>query len=189
MEKQAKQNHLETDTENDYQEVCRLYEQIHSEGALVRESIIGESYLAAVADSEKFVRALGLDPDDEDIEITYGMLNELPSMLLFAYPGTGKTRSEALQSGLEGWRESKESERTGRILHGSFEIDGGTMSAYMPATTQQERCWTIEYIKDGQNIFSETLEMIYEPVFGPDMGDVQMLNQRIEQIIVERSLE
>lgn len=110
MEKHTKQNYLKTEMTDEYQEICKLYEQIQSEGALVRESIMGESYLAAVADTDKFMQALGLDPNDENAEITHEMLNELPAVLLFAYPGTGKSRIEALQNGLEGWRESKEFE-------------------------------------------------------------------------------
>lgn len=186
MEKEIikQQEHISED-----EALIALYEQILASGGMVREMTMPKGYLAAVGDIEDFRTALGLKPDDEETEITYEMLDTLPAMLLFAHPGTGDTRVEAVADGLKGWQEGKESAKTGRILHGSFEIAGGRMSAYMPASDHEKQQWTIEYVKDGEVVFTEYAEMTYAPVFGPDAEDVNCLNQRIEEIIAQRSLE
>lgn len=175
------------DTEQ--QQIVRLYEEIEAAGGMVREFRMPKGFLAAVGDIQDFRHALGLSPDDETTEITRDMIDGLPPMLLFAYPGSGETRPEAIRDGLKGWQASIETQASGRILHGSFSIGGGTMSAYMPANANCPQQWTIEYIRDGKVEFTEHVEMIYAPVFGPDAEDVNTLNERIEAIIVERSLE
>lgn len=173
----------------EYEEICHLYDQIGAAGGMVREYKMPKGFMAAVADIQDFRRALGLKPDDETTEITQEMIDGLPPMLLFAYPGTGATRAEAISDGMQGWQASKETLKSGRILHGSFSITGGVMSAYMPASADHEQQWTIEYVKEDEVVFTEFLKMEYAPIFGPDVEDVNSLNQRIGAIITERNLE
>jgi hypothetical protein len=190
MEKQAQQgNERQTDESREYEKLCGLYDQVNAAGGMIREYEMPKGFMAAIGDIQDFRQALGLDPDDETIEITDDMMNTLPPMLLFAYPGSGVTRVEAIQDGMKGWQDSKETMITGRILHGSFSIGGGTMSAYMPASADDEQQWTVEFVKGGEVVFTEHIDMIYAPVFGPDVEDIDSLNRRIEVIITERNLE
>lgn len=190
MEKQAQQgNERQTDKSREYEELSSLYDQVNAAGGMIREYKMPKGFMAAVGDIRDFRQALGLDPNDETAEITSDMIDGLPPMLLFAFPGTGPTRADAIRDGMTGWNKSKESQLTGRILHGSFSIRGGTMSAYMPASADDEQQWMVEFVKDGEVVFTEHIDMIYAPVFGPDVEDVDSLNRRIEAIIIERNLE
>lgn len=187
MEKQHSKQEKSESTE--YEELCGLYDQINAEGGMVREFKMPEGFLTAVGDIRDYRRALGLNSDDETTEITRDMIDGLPAMLLFTYPGSGATRVEAIRDGMKGWQQSKETQATGRILHGSFSIGGGTISVYMPANVDDALQWTIEYVKDDGIVFTEHVVMTYEPVFGPDAEDVSVLNERIEANITERDLE
>lgn len=74
-------------------------------------------------------------------------------------------------------------------LFGKFDIGGGTMYAYGPATEKEFRDWLVVYEKDNKIIHEEYVHMMYPPVFGYDDGDIAVLNSRVEEIIKELDLE
>lgn len=74
-------------------------------------------------------------------------------------------------------------------LYGKFDIGGGTMYAYGPASDEEFQDWLIVYEKDNEIIHEEYVSMMYAPVFGYDAGDIDTLNGRIEEIIKELDLE
>lgn len=74
-------------------------------------------------------------------------------------------------------------------LYGKFDIDGGTMYAYMPSSNEERTEWTIKYVKDEETVFVDRVDMTYAPIFGPDAGDVVSLNVRIEELIKKYNLE
>lgn len=73
-------------------------------------------------------------------------------------------------------------------LFGKFDIDGGTMYAYGP-DIDEDRYWRVVYEKDDWVVYQEKIDMLYEPVFGYDAGDIAALNKRVEEIIKELDLE
>jgi hypothetical protein len=107
MEKYTKGNEHRTDCD-DYEEIRQLYDQINDAGGMVRELKMPKGFLAAVGDIQDYREALGLNPDDEVTEITQDMIDGLPPVLLFAFPGSGETRTEAIRDGMRGWQDSKE---------------------------------------------------------------------------------
>lgn len=74
-------------------------------------------------------------------------------------------------------------------LYASFGLAGHLFQATMPDSPGEPQEWTISVEKDGQLVRRDTLPMIYAPRFGADAGDVQALNERVEQIIAEMGLE
>ena len=74
-------------------------------------------------------------------------------------------------------------------LFGKFDIGGGTMYAYGPATDEENREWLIVFKRDDHIVHQEVVEMLYAPVFGYDAGDIAALNSRVEELIRELDLE
>ena len=74
-------------------------------------------------------------------------------------------------------------------LFGKFDIGGGTMYAYGPASDEEFRDWLIVYEKDNEIIHEEYVSMMYAPGFGYDAGDIAVLNSRVEELIDELDLE
>lgn len=74
-------------------------------------------------------------------------------------------------------------------LFGKFDIGGGTMYAYGPATDEENREWLIIFKRDDRIVYQEAVGMLYAPVFGYDADDIAVLNSRVEEIIKELDLE
>lgn len=74
-------------------------------------------------------------------------------------------------------------------LFGKFDIGGGTMYAYGPASDEEFRDWRIVYEKDNEIIHEEYVHMMCPPVFECDADDIAVLNSRVEEIIKELDLE
>ena len=74
-------------------------------------------------------------------------------------------------------------------LFGKFDIGGGTIYAYGPATDKENREWLIIFKRDDHIVHQEVVEMLYAPVFGYDAGDIAALNSRVEELIRELDLE
>ena len=163
-----------------------LYRQVYESGGAVREMRMGDGFVACVGDIEDFREALGLT---ENEQLTQEMLEKLPPVLLFAYPGVGEARVEAVGNAFNGWRADKESPDSDKILYGTFKIAGGEMKAYMPGNDEQKQEWTIQFVRDGEEQFTSHAEMNHQPTFGPDVEDVASLNEKIEQLIAYHGLE
>ena len=74
-------------------------------------------------------------------------------------------------------------------LYGKFTIGGGEMRAYGPSSAGEQRCWLVVFERDEEIVHTEKVQMLYEPVFGYDAGDITALDLRIEEIIEELGLE
>ena len=74
-------------------------------------------------------------------------------------------------------------------LFGKFDIGGGTMYAYGPATDEENQEWLIIFKRDDHIVHQEVVEMMYAPVFGYDADDIARLNSRVEELIKELDLE
>lgn len=73
--------------------------------------------------------------------------------------------------------------------YASFRLAGHHFLAMMPSNSTEPRVWTLVIVKGPDEIRREEIPMLYEPRFGPDVGDVRDLNDRIEAIIKELGLE
>jgi hypothetical protein len=69
-----------------------------------------------------------------------------------------------------------------------FELDGYTFIASLPDKYVDEQVFTICVMRGDATIRSETIPLIHEPIFGPDVDDVASLNGRVEEIITELGL-
>lgn len=178
------------DNKTEHEQLCVLYERIVAEGGMVKEGLAPKGYIAAVGDVEDFKVALGLDPTGDE-KITDEMLATMPVFLLFAYPGTGDTRVAAVQDAMEQWQESKQhtKEDEQKLQYGTFSIGGGQMNAYLPGTDEMPHQWTVEYVREGVVEFRENIPLEYPCLFGPDVADVDTLNQSIEILIKQHELE
>jgi len=73
--------------------------------------------------------------------------------------------------------------------YGTFTIKDHLFTSLMPSSDAEPRQWTIVVTRGDEEVRRETLEMLYAPVFGADVGDVAALNERVEAIIKELGLE
>lgn len=73
-------------------------------------------------------------------------------------------------------------------LYGIFSLAGHDFASYMPSRASQPQEWTLTISKDGEIVRQQYLPMDYEPRFGPDVSDVQRLNECVEVIISELML-
>lgn len=70
-----------------------------------------------------------------------------------------------------------------------FELKGHVFVAYLPSSREEPKVFTLVVSKEGQEVRRETVPLLYEPVFGPDVGDVAALNERVEEVVRELGLE
>ncbi len=71
----------------------------------------------------------------------------------------------------------------------SFTLAGHVFTAELPASSADPQVWTITVAKGDVIVRTETIPLMYRPVFGPDVGDVASRDARIEEIIKELGLE
>jgi hypothetical protein len=69
------------------------------------------------------------------------------------------------------------------ILYGDFDYHGYKITSYMPSNTDEELVWTIQATKEGEVIKELKVKMNYRPAYGPDMSDVERLNEETEIFI------
>jgi hypothetical protein len=74
---------------------------------------------------------------------------------------------------------------------GRFGLAGHLFVAFLPNSDQEPLEFTLVVTKtdDGTEVRREHIPLNYAPIFGPDAGDVAMLNERVEAIIRELGLE
>ncbi len=73
--------------------------------------------------------------------------------------------------------------------YGTFTLAGHAFACYLPDGPSDPQVWTIVVSEDGKEVRRETIPLLYEPRFGPDVGDVAARDARIEEIIKEFGLE
>ena len=72
-----------------------------------------------------------------------------------------------------------------------IEADGWTGIALLPTHSRMEQTWEFELVDlQGKRYHPDTtLELIYEPVFGPDQGDVLSAQKTLQALIDKYSQE
>jgi hypothetical protein len=70
-----------------------------------------------------------------------------------------------------------------------FELGGYTFTASLPDSAADAQVFAICVMRGDTVIRSETVPLIHQPIFGPDVGDVAALNERVEEIITELGLK
>ena len=71
---------------------------------------------------------------------------------------------------------------------GTFTLADHIFTCFLPSSDDEESVWTITVTKDGRELRRETLPLLYRPIFGPDIEDCAVLDERIEEIIKELGL-
>lgn len=172
--------------EQEIQDLERLYDEIYANGCFVKEFLWDKDrFGATVGTQEDLCEALGMGADEE---LTDEIIDGLSPMLLFAMPGSGATRLEAVQDAYD--RVVQERDRNARIergeqiagsVYGTFQLGEATVTAYLPDHAPNR--WTVTIERPEQEIATETLAMNYAPIFGPDVSDVAALNEFVEALI------
>lgn len=72
--------------------------------------------------------------------------------------------------------------------YGVFDLAGCHFACYLPMSGSDEQVWTIIVTKDGKEVRRDKVQLLHAPVFGPDVGDVGSLNDRVEEMIKEMGL-
>lgn len=71
---------------------------------------------------------------------------------------------------------------------GHFAQNGLQFEAFLPVNGEAKICWKLKVTKDDEIIVDgEEIELLYEPVFGPDPSDIKKLDDRVDEIIAEHS--
>ncbi len=190
MEKQRETTREVARDEHDA--LCELYEKIYGNGMFVKEFLWQPgAYGAAVGPIDQLVQALGLESADGVTEET---IANLPPFIPFAMPGSGDTREAAVRDAYEQMKALQEKEAAverGEVpsgtKYGEFTLGDAKVTAYLPDREPDE--WRVTIERPDQPTVTETLRMNYAPVFGPDVSDVEALNQFIEELIVKYELE
>jgi hypothetical protein len=168
---------------NETEELQQMYDEIYDQGGFVKEFMWKENLFGAtVGDMATLKDWLSIDEADA---VSDQQMAELTPLLLWAYPGKGTTRADAIREARDLWRQGEEAAETGLMKYGSFEEKGCIVTAYMPASDSDRLRWTITVEKDGELIRTEYVGMNYQPIFGPDADDVGILNEHIEKLVKE----
>ncbi len=72
---------------------------------------------------------------------------------------------------------------------GAFVLADHHFACFLPDGPDEPQVWTIVVTKDGREVRRETVPLMYEPRFGPDVGDCAARDERVEEIIKELGLE
>jgi hypothetical protein len=70
-----------------------------------------------------------------------------------------------------------------------FERGGDTFIASLPDSAAEAQVFAICVMRGDRVIRSETVPLIHQPIFGPDVGDVAALEERVEEIVTELGLK
>lgn len=70
-----------------------------------------------------------------------------------------------------------------------FELKGHSFVAYLPSDDAEESVFTLSVVSDGTELRREKIALFHRPIFGPDVEDVAMLNEKVEEIIADLGLE
>lgn len=157
----------------------RAYGEVMMAGCFVKEF----QGIAAVGEMDKI--ALIEFRTGENVDISNLSMGDCFS--LGTYPGTGETRADAIRNGLQHVLELREKVSDELDLFGSFTENGFRVDAYMPANAQQPTQWTVKVFNEGEEepFRTEIVPMLYEPVFGVDVGDKEMLERRVDDLMDE----
>lgn len=177
--------------QDELDELNELYEEIYDQDLFVKEFMWSEkSYGAAVGSIADLMTNFGLK---DESEITEEFMANIPPILMFAVPGTGDTRVDAVTKAYRGYQQLLDHENEAAAgslpgsLYGSFQLGDAKVSAYMPDS--EPDIWTVIIERPDENTVRETLPMDYAPIFGPDASDIYKLNEFIEELIVKYNLE
>jgi len=70
-----------------------------------------------------------------------------------------------------------------------FERGGDTFIASLPDSAAEAQVFAICVMRGDRVIRSETVPRIHQPIFGPDVGDIAALEERVDEIITELGLK
>ena len=70
-----------------------------------------------------------------------------------------------------------------------FTLNGWTFKAYMPTQDHEVQQWFVHVIDPNKDEHLFYVPMDYAPVFGPDVSDIEALNEAVESFIKERRIE
>ena len=70
-----------------------------------------------------------------------------------------------------------------------FELGGDTLIASLRDSAAEAQVFAICVTRGDRVIRSETVPLIHQPIFGPDVGDVAALEERVDEIITELGLK
>jgi hypothetical protein len=72
---------------------------------------------------------------------------------------------------------------------GTFTIADHEFACYLPSSNKEPQVWTIIVSKADRELLRDTVPLLHEPIFGPDVDDVSARDERVEEIIKELGLE
>jgi hypothetical protein len=70
-----------------------------------------------------------------------------------------------------------------------FTLAGHLFVAYLPSDVDEPQAFTVVVTRKGKEIRRESISLIHEPTFGPDVADIAVLDQLVEKIIAELGLK
>jgi hypothetical protein len=164
---------------NSDNELSIAYGKVYSAGCFVKEF----ASIAAVGE----MQTLATVEFRTGEEVNLDELSMGDCMALGMWPGTGETREAAVLNGLQQVLEARQEDPDALSLFGQFSENGYKVEAYMPRTSAQPRQWTIKVYNEGDDeaLRIETVPMLYEPVFGPDVEDKAALEERVDSLMRE----
>ena len=177
----------------EYKELSALYEKAEEKGIFIFEAGNSEDgcYLASAGKIS-------------DLEQAGYSLEDIPKLgmgdvMRISTPGVGNTRKKAIQKAMAEHKRLKKGKKptsghedhtSNLSLYGSFRENGYLIKAFMPNSPSQPQQWTIEVYRttEGQveapaPLRVEVLPMSYEPLFGPDVGDVATLEKKADELL------
>ena len=72
---------------------------------------------------------------------------------------------------------------------GIFPLADHVFECFLPVSPADPQVWTITVTKDGWEIRREIVPLMYEPRFGPGIGDCATRDARTEETIKELGLD
>lgn len=72
---------------------------------------------------------------------------------------------------------------------GTAPVNEHVISCYLPVNDEVPQVWTVLVEKAGAVVHREIIPLYHRPIFGPDVDDVTILNDRVEEMIKELGLE
>jgi hypothetical protein len=73
--------------------------------------------------------------------------------------------------------------------YSEYDLGGWHFEATWPESDTDPLEWVLTATKDGESAIERHIPMDYRPIFGPDVGDVQSLEEALNVLIKELGLE
>ncbi len=90
-----------------------------------------------------------------------------------------------LENKLIDFKEEKQEEKVpqGYNLFASCNENGYTFDAYLPNNDKVPNQFILKTYNTNKQVYTSNIEMLYRPIFGPDVGDVQSLENELDNLI------